>query len=338
MKVFLAGASGAIGRRLTPLLLAAGYDVTGATRSTQIARELEAAGVHPAVVDVFDAAALKRAVVDTRPEIVIHQLTDLPRVLNDETQLVAAYPRNARIRIEGTRNLVAAAQAASARRFIVQSVAFAYLPGKEPYAETDPLNLVDGPRLPTVRAAADMEQQVLASGMEAIVLRYGLLYGPGTWTEARKPQAAAARRCRRASPRSSRSRAERPASTTSPTMTAQSRLRKRAKNSASIRRSGCRHSGRRERLTQESRAFLAVAPRQVGRLGNPDARSGDDLQGSLAGKNLERRSVERQPVMRAGDAQRLTDPPGARARAIADRRCRAAAASQQARLSARWRG
>ncbi len=189
MKVFLAGASGAIGRRLTPLLLAAGYDVTGATRSTQIARELEAAGVHPAVVDVFDAAALKRAVVDTRPEIVIHQLTDLPRVLNDETQLVAAYPRNARIRIEGTRNLVAAAQAASARRFIVQSVAFAYLPGKEPYAETDPLNLVDGPRLPTVRAAADMEQQVLASGMEAIVLRYGLLYGPGTWTEgaSRKP-------------------------------------------------------------------------------------------------------------------------------------------------------
>jgi len=189
MRIFLAGASGAVGRRLTPLLREAGHDVTGVTRSGKVALGLEAAGVHAVVADVFDPDAIKRAAVAARPDVVIHQLTDLPRVLNDETQLVAAYPRNARIRIEGTRNLVAAAQAAGARRFIVQSVAFAYLPGKEPYAETDPLNLVDGPRLPTVRAADDMERQVLGSGMEAIVLRYGLLYGPGTWTEgpSRKP-------------------------------------------------------------------------------------------------------------------------------------------------------
>jgi len=189
MKVFLAGASGAIGRRLMPLLRATGHDVTGMTRSPEVARELEAAGVHPAVVDVYDPPALKRAVMDAQPEIVIHQLTDLPRVLGDEAQLAAAYPRNARIRTEGTRNLIAAAQAASAVRFIVQSVAFAYAPGKEPYEESDPLNVADGPRVVTVRAAADMEQQVLASGMAAIVLRYGLLYGPGTWTEGptRKP-------------------------------------------------------------------------------------------------------------------------------------------------------
>jgi nucleoside-diphosphate-sugar epimerase len=189
MKIFLAGASGAIGRRLVPLLREAGHDVIGMTRSADVARELETAGTRAVIVDVFDADALKRAVVDTRPEIVMHQLTDLPRVLGDEAQLAAAYPRNARIRIEGTRNLVAAANAASARRFIVQSVAFAYAPGKEPYVETDPLNLVDGPRLVTVRAAADMEQQVLDSGMEPVVLRYGLLYGPGTWSEgpARKP-------------------------------------------------------------------------------------------------------------------------------------------------------
>jgi nucleoside-diphosphate-sugar epimerase len=188
MKIFLAGASGAIGRRLTPMLLGAGHDVTGMTRTPEASRQLEATGVHPVVVDVFDADALKRAVMRARPEIVIHQLTDLPRVL-DETQLAAAYQRNARIRIEGTQNLVAAARAAAARRFIVQSVAFAYAPGKEPYAETDPFNLVDGPRLVTVRAAADMEQQALASGMEAIVLRYGLFYGPGTWSEGptRKP-------------------------------------------------------------------------------------------------------------------------------------------------------
>jgi len=189
MRIFLAGASGAIGRRLTPLLLKAGHDITGMTRSADTARELEAAGIQPAIIDVFDAEALKRAVVAVRPNVVMHQLTDLPRVLDDEAKLAAAYPRNARIRTEGTRNLVAAALAASARRFIVQSVAFAYAPGKEPYVEIDPLNLVDGPRLVTVRAAADMEEQVLKSGIEAIVLRYGLLYGPGTWSEgpSRKP-------------------------------------------------------------------------------------------------------------------------------------------------------
>lgn len=188
MRIFLAGASGAIGRRMTPLLLGAGHEVTGSTRTEKVARELDSAGVHGVVADVYDADALKRAVVAARPNVVIHQLTDLPRVF-DEKELVAAYPRNARIRIEGTRNLVAAARAAGARRFIVQSVAFAYAPGREPYVETDPLNLTDGPRLPTVRAAADMEQQVLGCGMEPVVLRYGLLYGPGTWSEgpARKP-------------------------------------------------------------------------------------------------------------------------------------------------------
>jgi nucleoside-diphosphate-sugar epimerase len=188
MKIFCAGATGAIGRRQTPLLLAAGHTVTGMTRTPEGARLLEAAGVAAVVVDVFDADALKRVVTEARPDIVIHQLTDLPRVL-DEAQLAASYPRNARIRSEGTRNLIAAAKAASARRFIVQSIAFGYAPGPEPHAETDPLNLADGPRLVTVRGAADMEEQVLTSGMEAIVLRYGLLYGPGTWSEgpARKP-------------------------------------------------------------------------------------------------------------------------------------------------------
>ena len=189
MRVFVAGASGAIGRRLMPLLRKAGHDVVGMTRSADAARDMKVIGVGPAIVDVFDAEALKRATIAARPDVVMHQLTDLPRVLNDEAQLAAAYPRNARIRTEGTHNLVAAAKAAGAKRFIVQSVAFAYLPGKQPYLETDPLNLVDGPRLVTVQAAADMEEQVLKSGMEGIVLRYGLLYGPGTWSEGpvRKP-------------------------------------------------------------------------------------------------------------------------------------------------------
>jgi nucleoside-diphosphate-sugar epimerase len=188
MKIFLAGASGVIGRRLTPLLLAAGHHVTGMTRSAANARALEAAGIAAVVVDVFDADALKAAVMRAAPEIVIHQLTDLPQIF-DEAELAASYPRNARIRTEGTHNLIAAAKAVSARRFIVQSIAFGYAPGSAPHTEADPLNLADGPRLVTVRGAADMERQVLASGIEAIILRYGFFYGPGAWTNEpdRKP-------------------------------------------------------------------------------------------------------------------------------------------------------
>jgi nucleoside-diphosphate-sugar epimerase len=180
-RIFLAGASGAIGRRLTPLLIAAGHHVTGMTRNSASARALEAAGIRPALVDVFDSNALKAAAIAAAPEVVIHQLTDLPHAIENESELAAAYPRNARIRVDGTRNLIAAARAAKARRFVVQSVAFAYAPGGEPHPEMDPLNVADGPRAVTVRAAADMERQVLSSGMDAIVLRYGLFYGPGTW-------------------------------------------------------------------------------------------------------------------------------------------------------------
>jgi nucleoside-diphosphate-sugar epimerase len=189
MRIFLAGASGAIGRRLVPLLLRAGHAVTGTTRSAENGQELARAGVAPAVLDVFDASAVADAVRTARSEVVIHQLTDLPREF-DEAQIAASYLKNARIRTEGTRNLVAAAQAASVRRFIVQSIAFVYPPGGEPHPETDPLNLADPARAVTVKGAVDMEQKVLGCpGIDAIVLRYGLLYGPGTWTEmpGRKP-------------------------------------------------------------------------------------------------------------------------------------------------------
>jgi nucleoside-diphosphate-sugar epimerase len=190
MRVFLAGATGAIGRRLVPLLLRAGHEITGTTRSADKAMELERAGVSPAVLDVFDAQAVMAAVEAARPEVMIHQLTDLPHEF-DEAGIVASYSRNARIRSEGTRNLLAAAQAASAARFIVQSIAFAYSPGWEPHPESDPLNLADPKRAVTVKGAADMEQQVLtASALDGILLRYGLLYGPGTWYEASAPKPA----------------------------------------------------------------------------------------------------------------------------------------------------
>jgi nucleoside-diphosphate-sugar epimerase len=189
MRIFLAGASGAIGRRLVPLLVQAGHVVTGTTRSADTGRELARAGVEPAVLDVFDAKAVTDAMRAACPDVVIHQLTDLPREF-DEAKIAASYSRNARIRTEGTRNLIAAAQAALVRRFIVQSIAFAYPPGGEPHSESDPLNLADPARAVTVKGAAEMERLVLESaGIDGVVLRYGLLYGPGTWTDTvgRKP-------------------------------------------------------------------------------------------------------------------------------------------------------
>jgi nucleoside-diphosphate-sugar epimerase len=189
MRVFLAGASGAIGRRLVPLLLRAGHEVTGTTRSIETARELEQKGITPAVLDVFDRQAVIDAIRAAQSQIIIHQLTDLPRQF-DQARLLASYPKNARVRTEGTRNLLAAARIASVRRFVVQSIAFAYAAGGEPHSETDSLNLNDPTRAVTVKGAIDMEQQILGEpALEAIVLRYGLLYGPGTWQETagRKP-------------------------------------------------------------------------------------------------------------------------------------------------------
>ena len=186
MRIFLAGASGAIGRRLTPLLLAAGHDVTGTTRSSDKAAKLRASGITPAVVDVFDRKALAAAVALARPDAVIHQLTDLPQVL-DPAQLAAWLIRNATLRTEGTANLVAAAQAAGARRLIAQSIAFAYADGPEPHGESDPLAAGDGdtPAAASTRGVRALEQAVLtASGLHGVVLRYGRLYGRGTWNTA----------------------------------------------------------------------------------------------------------------------------------------------------------
>jgi nucleoside-diphosphate-sugar epimerase len=95
--------------------------------------------------------------------------------------MAEALGRNARLRSEGTRNLVAAALAAGARRLVAQSIAFAYAPGPEPHREDDPLNVsADGGAGATARGVASLEQQVLGCGLEGLVLRYGRLYGPGT--------------------------------------------------------------------------------------------------------------------------------------------------------------
>lgn len=182
-RIFLAGASGAIGRRLAPLLVADGWTVFGSTRSQGKVPQLEKLGVAPVVVDVFDAAELGRCLREIRPEIVIHQLTDLPYALA-ASLMTAALVRNARLRDEGTRNLVAAAVQAGARRLIAQSIAFIYAEGAKPHRETDPLLPVSHPVYgQTVEGVLSLERQVMEAPLEGIVLRYGLLYGPGTGFE-----------------------------------------------------------------------------------------------------------------------------------------------------------
>lgn len=180
-RIFLAGATGAIGSALIPLLREAGYEVHGSTRQPERAAALEAQGVKPVLVDVFDAAALKAALVRIAPHGVIHQLTDLPRGL-DPARMAEATARNARVRTEGTRNLVEAARAAGVLRMVAQSIAWAYAPGPKPYAEAQPLDTeAEGARRVSVGGVVALEQAVLhAPGITGTVLRYGQLYGPGT--------------------------------------------------------------------------------------------------------------------------------------------------------------
>ncbi|HEY6365488.1 MAG TPA: NAD(P)-dependent oxidoreductase [Candidatus Binatia bacterium] len=181
-KVFLAGATGAIGTRLLPLLVDARYEVFGSTRSQKKAAELQAAGVKPVVVDVFDAPALSRAVAAARPEVMIHQLTDLPAGL-ESSGLAEGIARTTRVRKEGTQNLVAAALETGVRRLIAQSLAcWVYADGAQPYSESDALDLRgDGPYAIVVDGVATLERLTTTSPpLEGIVLRYGQIYGPGT--------------------------------------------------------------------------------------------------------------------------------------------------------------
>lgn len=184
MRIFLAGAAGAIGRRLTPLLVLMGHEVTGTTRSANKAGTIEAMCARPVVVDVFDAAAMRAAVVGARPDVVIHQLTDLPAAPGTPGY-AEGQQRNNRLRREGTRNLVDAALAAGVTRVIAQSIAFAYAPGDGPRHETDPLDVTaEGVRATTVAGVQALEDAVLhAPGIAGLVLRYGFFYGPGTWNE-----------------------------------------------------------------------------------------------------------------------------------------------------------
>ena len=165
-RIYFAGASGAIGRRLVPLLVDAGHTVGAMTRSPAKADRLAALGAQPIICDVFDRSALRSAVRSFSPDLVLHELTDLPDNLEDlpEESLL-----NARIRVEGTRNILDAMEGLDQTKIVAQSVAWTMRPG------------------PEADAVASLEEAVLAAN--GVVLRYGFFYGPGTYFE-REPPAA----------------------------------------------------------------------------------------------------------------------------------------------------
>jgi uncharacterized protein YbjT (DUF2867 family) len=165
MRIFLAGATGVIGMRLLTLMLAEGHVMAAMTRTQGKVDGLCAAGVTPVLCDLFDQSALTAAVKDFHPDLVVHQVTDLP----DQIEKLADFlPGNNRVRGEGTRNLLAAAQAANAPGLIAQSIAWRSGPGTGPVLDAH-------------------EKAVISAG--GTVVRYGLFYGPGTWYEDSLPPA-----------------------------------------------------------------------------------------------------------------------------------------------------
>jgi nucleoside-diphosphate-sugar epimerase len=183
VKVFVAGASGAMGRPLVRQLLAAGHEVTGMTRREERAAAIREAGASAVVCDAFDPVALESALREAAPEVVVHQLTSLPPRLDYKAKDDPLAATN-RVRGEGTRNLLAASKAAGVRRLVAESVAFLYAPEGE-WVKDERAPLFHGAPAPfggAVEALADLERQVTAAeGIEGVVLRYGWLYGPGTY-------------------------------------------------------------------------------------------------------------------------------------------------------------
>lgn len=179
MRVFLAGATGVIGRPLVPLLIADGHEVIGMTRSPEKVEALSSSGAQPMVVDALDAQAVMGAMRESRPDAVIHQLTAIPNRL-DPRKIKRDFALTDRLRTEGTRHLVAAAKATGVRRIIAQSIAFAYArgPAGTVHAESDPLNMTPPEQFKrSAEALAELERTVLAAA--GLVLRYGYFYGPG---------------------------------------------------------------------------------------------------------------------------------------------------------------
>ena len=182
MRVFVAGATGNIGRHLVPKLIEAGHEVTGMTRSEERAGRLRESGASAVVCDAFDADGVRRAVAESGAEVVVHELTALPEVL--DFRKPELWEPTHRLRREGTRILIDAARAAGARRMVVQSIAFALAPTGDSVKDEEAPLAADEPGLAGEIASvvAEMEDAVTGTeGIDGLVLRYGQFYGPGTY-------------------------------------------------------------------------------------------------------------------------------------------------------------
>ncbi|WP_433775414.1 NAD-dependent epimerase/dehydratase family protein [Bacillus wiedmannii] len=172
MKIFLAGSTGVIGRSLIPMLVQQGHEVFGMIRSESDAEILQKLGAKSVVADAFDRDSVYDALNETKPDVVIHQLTSLNS--GDSNA-------NARIRKEGTRNLVDAAIRVGVKKMIAQSISWAYEPGHTFATEETPLDFnAPLPRKTTIDGILALEDKV-SQMPEFVILRYGTLYGPGTW-------------------------------------------------------------------------------------------------------------------------------------------------------------
>jgi nucleoside-diphosphate-sugar epimerase len=180
-RVLVAGGNGALGKPLLPLLVADGHEVVATTRKAEAAAEIEAAGARAALIDVFDAPSVAAALIGFRPEVIVHLVTDLAYpaggTLTDEQ-----IARTAHVREAGTRNVVAGAVAAGTGRIVAASISWLYTSGSEPHDEDDSIEPVGGAPTPVRRGVLSLEHQILADPrFEGLVLRFGRLYGPGTW-------------------------------------------------------------------------------------------------------------------------------------------------------------
>ncbi|KFN01420.1 NAD(P)-dependent oxidoreductase [Bacillus clarus] len=174
MKIFVAGATGVIGRSLIPMLLKEGHTVYAMIRNGSQVETLKKIGVLPLIADVFNRKEVFSALEEAKPDVVIHQLTALSAWSLED---------NARIRIEGTRNLVDAAKNVGVKKIIVQSISWAYESGDIPATETDILDISAlMPRQVTINGIVKLEEAI-SEIPEFVILRYGTLYGPGTWYE-----------------------------------------------------------------------------------------------------------------------------------------------------------
>jgi nucleoside-diphosphate-sugar epimerase len=191
MRVFIAGATGVLGRRLVSLLVEQGHEVTGMTRTPAKRELLTRLGATPVVADALDADAVGRAVGGVAPDVVLHQLTalgDLRSVRNARK----AFAANARLRSTGTDILLAAARAAGVRRLVAQSYAGLLLSATTTTLLTEDDPLADEPAALRGIQAADRHLEAAVTGAtwtEGIVLRYGFFYGPGTAISLRPPGA-----------------------------------------------------------------------------------------------------------------------------------------------------